>query len=73
MRIGEVLRTRLEEHPLNFQGQRIRVTTSVGLATFPEHAVTPEELVAVADAALYQAKANGRNRLEVADAVPFDR
>jgi diguanylate cyclase (GGDEF)-like protein len=72
-RIGEVIRTRLEGHPLNFEGQRIRVTTSVGLATFPEHAATPEELVALADAALYQAKTNGRNRLEVADPAPVDR
>jgi len=72
-RIGEVIRTRLEGHSLNFEGQRIRVTTSVGLATFPEHAASPEELVTVADAALYQAKANGRNRLEVACHVALDR
>jgi len=65
-RIGEFIRTRLEMQPIEFEGQQIRVTTSVGLATFPEHADSCAELIAGADAALYQAKQNGRNRLEIA-------
>jgi len=64
--VGEFIRMRLEMQSIDFGGQNIRVTTSVGLATFPEHADTAEGLIATADAALYQAKANGRNRLEVA-------
>jgi diguanylate cyclase (GGDEF)-like protein len=71
-RIGEYIRTRLEEQPLVFEGQRIRVTTSVGLATLPGDAASAEELIAASDAALYQAKANGRNRLEVAERATFD-
>lgn len=66
MRIGEFIRTRLEMQAIDFEGQSIQVTTSAGLATYPEHADSPEELIAAADAALYQAKANGRNRIEVA-------
>jgi diguanylate cyclase (GGDEF)-like protein len=65
-RIAEFIRTRLEASPIEFEGQTIHVTTSVGLASFPEHAESSEELVAAADAALYQAKVNGRNRLEIA-------
>lgn len=65
-RIGEFIRARLENHSIEFEGRKIRVTTSAGLATFPEHADSAEELLTVADAALYLAKANGRNRLEVA-------
>lgn len=38
---------------------------SIGLATFPEDGSSPEELVAAADAALYQAKLNGRDRVAV--------
>ena len=68
-RIGEFIRTRLEMQPIEFEGQQIRVTTSVGLATYPEHADSCEELIAGADAALYQAKVNGRNRLETAKAA----
>jgi diguanylate cyclase (GGDEF)-like protein len=65
-RIGEIICKRLEKHVTEFEGRTIRVTTSAGLATFPQHAETVEELISAADAALYQAKARGRNRLELA-------
>jgi diguanylate cyclase (GGDEF)-like protein len=42
------------------------VTVSVGVASFPAHGDTPEAVVASADTALYQAKANGRNRVALA-------
>jgi diguanylate cyclase (GGDEF)-like protein len=38
-------------------------TVSIGLASFPEDARNPEMLIAKADAALYQAKRAGRNRI----------
>ena len=38
-----------------------RVTVSVGVATFPDDAEFPSQLVARADRALYLAKARGRN------------
>jgi two-component system cell cycle response regulator len=44
----------------------IRLTVSIGLACFPEHATSPEELVRAADQALYQAKLQGRNRVVTA-------
>jgi diguanylate cyclase (GGDEF)-like protein len=40
-----------------------RVTLSVGIASFPDHGETPEDLIAAADAALYQAKREGRDRV----------
>lgn len=42
-----------------------RLTVSLGVATFPEDGDTPYRLIRHADIALYQAKANGRNRVEV--------
>ncbi len=42
------------------------ITLSIGVACFPEHGKTAEGLLAAADAALYDAKAQGRNRLVVA-------
>jgi diguanylate cyclase (GGDEF)-like protein len=69
VRLGESIRNRLEAHLIELDGKIIRVTTSVGAASFPEHGATPDELVAAADAALYRSKAAGRNRLTVAEPV----
>ncbi|HEY9514174.1 MAG TPA: diguanylate cyclase [Gemmatimonadaceae bacterium] len=42
----------------------LRVTVSIGVATVPSSRVnTPDELIAMADEALYRAKAQGRNRV----------
>jgi diguanylate cyclase (GGDEF)-like protein len=43
------------------------VTMSVGVASYPEHGRQPEELLRAADAALYQAKRQGRNRVVVGE------
>lgn len=42
-----------------------QVTVSIGVAARPLHGDTAESLLASADAALYRAKVNGRNRVEV--------
>ncbi|MEH6459407.1 diguanylate cyclase [Chitinimonas sp. JJ19] len=42
------------------------VTISMGIASTPQHGERAEELIQAADAALYQAKHHGRNRVEVA-------
>jgi len=41
------------------------VTVSAGIATFPEHGTAADELIRIADAALYRAKAEGRDRLVI--------
>ena len=43
-----------------------KVTISIGVASFPEHADTGDELINKADVALYEAKRGGRNRVRVA-------
>jgi diguanylate cyclase (GGDEF)-like protein len=67
--VGESMRTAIELAPIETRDVEIRVTVSVGVALFPEHGTTAEELIAAADAALYQAKDAGRNRVLVASAV----
>ncbi|HEY0485088.1 MAG TPA: sensor domain-containing diguanylate cyclase [Mycobacteriales bacterium] len=47
-------------------GGSVPVTASVGVATFPDHADDPHDLLSQADAALYLAKSSGRNRVVVA-------
>ncbi len=42
-----------------------RITVSIGVATYPNDALTPEELIQASDQALYEAKRAGRNRVAV--------
>jgi diguanylate cyclase (GGDEF)-like protein len=44
------------------------ISVSIGVAAFPEHCTTAEELLKVADQCLYQSKNSGRDRVTVASA-----
>jgi diguanylate cyclase (GGDEF)-like protein len=44
------------------------VTASIGAAGFPEHGANAAEIMQAVDEALYRAKTNGRDRVEVAAA-----
>lgn len=48
------------------------LAASIGLALIPEHGTELEELLAAADAAVYRAKREGRNRVVVAGDAPRD-
>lgn len=50
--------------------QEVRVTISVGYASFPEHALNLDELIKLADEGLYLAKGNGRNQVGFATPSP---
>jgi diguanylate cyclase (GGDEF)-like protein/PAS domain S-box-containing protein len=54
--------------PVIYQGQLLHVTFSLGVAAFPIHGQTAEEVFRAADAALYRAKSTGRNCVVVAQA-----
>ncbi len=47
------------------------LAVSIGLATFPEDAKTPEELIRNADRALYRAKVQGKNQVVVFNGNQF--
>ncbi len=51
----------ISQIPFRFEGQNFRLTTSLGIALYPEHASNVEELISHADAAMYQAKESGKN------------
>jgi diguanylate cyclase (GGDEF)-like protein/PAS domain S-box-containing protein len=70
---GERLRLKMRELTIMYQGKSLgMVTISVGVAAFPEHGTSPKELMAAADAALYQAKRGGRDLVMVASAAATD-
>lgn len=52
--------------PVDLDGEAVRATCSMGVAFYPRDGATPEELLARADKAMYEAKAHGRDTLEVA-------
>lgn len=71
--IGEQLRRQVEltgmAHPDSCVASVVTVSVGVGVVT-PEASQSPDQLIAVADAALYAAKAGGRNRVEPAEIEP---
>jgi diguanylate cyclase (GGDEF)-like protein len=60
MKVAERLREAIASKPVPKVGQ---VTASIGVATYPTGAKNNEELVEMADRAMYLAKAAGRNRV----------
>ena len=50
--------------------EAIRVTVSIGIASYPDHEDTYQGLVAAADGALYKAKEEGRDRVRIAPKPP---
>lgn len=64
-RVAEEIRAALESAGMEKDGIPLRPTISIGVATWPDDADSAIDLLAKADAALYRAKANGKNRVEV--------
>jgi len=68
---AERLRSKTKSLTIMHQGRSMgMITISVGVAVFPEHGHAPKELMAAADAALYEAKRGGRDQVVVASAKP---
>jgi diguanylate cyclase (GGDEF)-like protein/PAS domain S-box-containing protein len=64
------LRLAAKNLQLKHQGRTLDpVSVSIGVASFPEHGSTTEELLRVADQGLYQSKADGRDRVTVATPI----
>lgn len=70
-KIAERLRLAVEAHSFNVKTDTtMRITVSIGVASFPAYADSMQTLVAAADAAMYAAKAGGRNQISCYEAAP---
>lgn len=65
--VGERIRDRVAAHSfLAADRLNVRLTVSVGLATFPDVASSSEELIQAADGAMYRVKRQGKNGIRAA-------
>lgn len=71
--VAERLRSRLGSYPVEAPAGTLRVTASLGVAcTSGLDVLSAEELTRAADAALYRAKRQGRDRYEIATAADWE-
>ena len=66
---AERLRRNVEAFEFQAEKEGFHLTASVGIAGFPEHAATVDELIEKVDQALYEAKRSGKNAVRVFNAV----
>ena len=63
--VAEKIRAALER-PFELAGQHLQISSSIGIASCPEHGDDNKQLIRLADEAMYAAKKDGGNRLLVA-------
>lgn len=68
IQLAERVRSALETRPIETAAGPVAVTASFGVTAFPDYR-TESDLVAAADAALYEAKRSGRNRVVAAEGL----
>ena len=65
--LADRIRAAIEHHAFDYDGKRLAITVSIGVATSADPGITAAtDLMSRADAALYRAKREGRNRVSLA-------
>jgi diguanylate cyclase (GGDEF)-like protein len=64
--VAERIRKQIEETVIDLDGNRVQVTISIGIASYPAHATSKEDIIEIADRAMYCGKHKSRNIVYVA-------
>ncbi len=64
--LAERIFIKLSELNISLNKKPVRITISLGIASYPEHGSSYDKLLEMADSAMYQAKQNGRNHIQQA-------
>jgi diguanylate cyclase (GGDEF)-like protein len=70
--IAERIRVTIEKHVIQSLEKKLHVTVSIGCATYPSQAASQQELIDLADKALYYSKEHGRNQVNVYQPIMTD-
>jgi len=68
--VAEKIRQALAQEFITEQGVALRISSSIGVAVFPEHGQTEKDLLHFGDEAMYRAKKAGRNAVVMCNPAP---
>ncbi|MBV1871055.1 MAG: GGDEF domain-containing protein [Gammaproteobacteria bacterium] len=72
--VASRIRKRLEDNLIEVDGQSVKITTSIGVACYPDIDIYGiEDLLKKADLALYEAKRRGRNKVVIAGETDYSK
>jgi diguanylate cyclase (GGDEF)-like protein len=63
LRLAQSFRASMAEKEIAIRRQKVKVTVSIGVASYPDDVLIFEDLIRRSDEALLQAKRGGRNRV----------
>lgn len=69
LEVAERIREKIASCPMKVQEENVNLTVSIGIAVFPKDTENVFDLIALADNALYAAKAEGRNQVRTVDMI----
>jgi len=62
---AEVFRQGINDLEIEYDGHKFNIAISIGIAIYPDHGVDYDQILSMADEALYSAKKSGRNKVVV--------
>jgi len=68
---AEAWRQDFSEMPIEYEDMELCATFSAGVATYPQHGLSGEEVLKAADMALYHSKESGKNRVTIYESHKF--